>query len=407
MKQEETKGQVMPPQGRDLKEAGIQTAHAHGGTAEIPAPSERKRIPRDAVVQTVDAERETFAPEDPVDTILSIFEKTSRPLSYFASTDPPPVTWLVDRLIEDGTLTLMYGGAGSLKSFFVEDLVIAVASKVPFLNPSPGDASAPAARKTTHGQVIWLDADIGLRGTHRRLHALAAGYGVSDGALEVLSFPPFDLDNQAAVDALVRLIVKKKARILVIDVLAHVLGVGDENDAAALRKPLQSLRRIVEETGCSIIALHHPRKGGSTGESHDDLRGSSALAGAVDLLLRIERPDRSKTRITIVSTKTRGVEITPLSAELSTESDAVGKLVSARFFGVAHRTTAQCSDSDRRTAVVEALANSKDPLSSTKLKKKVGGRAQETTNTISALVKDGSVIETPGPRGAKFYALKP
>jgi hypothetical protein len=87
------------------------------------------------------------------------------------------------------------------------------------------------------------------------------------------------------------------ARLLVVDTLAQFAGlVGDEEnnsgDAMRAMQPLQ----LAAAQGTGILVQRHERKsGGPVGESG---RGSSAYAGAVDIVLSLRRPE-GNTRPTV------------------------------------------------------------------------------------------------------------
>jgi hypothetical protein len=79
--------------------------------------------------------------------------------------------------------------------------------------------------------------------------------------------------------------------ILLLDPLSF-LHTGDENKAQDAIAIGTSLKQIALESGSAIIALHHERKsapGGGVGSDLDSGRGSSALAAAVGLYMRLAK----------------------------------------------------------------------------------------------------------------------
>jgi hypothetical protein len=81
------------------------------------------------------------------------------------------------------------------------------------------------------------------------------------------------------------------ARVLVVDTLGQFAGVkGDaENNAGAALEAVAPLQEAAAVDGLAVAILRHERKGG--GEVGDSGRGSSAFAGAVDVVLRLRRPE--------------------------------------------------------------------------------------------------------------------
>lgn len=97
------------------------------------------------------------------------------------------------------------------------------------------------------------------------------------------------------VDHLAGLVAKHTYALVVVDPLANLLPVRDENDAASMLSALMPLGRITE-ADAALLLLHHPRKGdGGEGQA---ARGSGALPGFVDVLVEMRRctSERSDTR---------------------------------------------------------------------------------------------------------------
>ncbi len=82
------------------------------------------------------------------------------------------------------------------------------------------------------------------------------------------------------------------AVLLIIDRLAFwsALGADREKDAGSVQEVMTPL---IEATraGLAVLLVHHQRKAG--GEDGDAIRGSTALAGATDANLELERVDRA------------------------------------------------------------------------------------------------------------------
>src|SRR5690606_16228386 len=57
---------------------------------------------------------------------------------------------------------------------------------------------------------------------------------------------------------------------------------GDENDSGAMSAVMQAMRAIRDIVGCSVVFLHHSKKGASAGRGGQDMRGSTAIHGAYD-----------------------------------------------------------------------------------------------------------------------------
>ncbi len=197
---------------------------------------------------------------------------------------PDAVTWLAYPWLAAGSITELAGKvklAG--KTTFATYLVRAVLDGAPFLG-----------QPTTKTPVVYLTEQ---PPTSFRVAMARAG---------LLGRPDFVVLHwnhtighsweevaQAATEECKR----RCASLLVVDTLAQFAGlVGDEenNSGDALRamQPLQ----VAATQGIGVLVERHERKGGgSVGESG---RGSSAYAGAVDIVLSLRRPE-GNTRPTV------------------------------------------------------------------------------------------------------------
>jgi len=98
-------------------------------------------------------------------------------------------------------------------------------------------------------------------------------------------------DMQKAISRLVRI-----PDVVVIDTLRSLLGIEDENDSAQMSRAVQPWITYSQQTGCTLIVLHHTRKGG--GKYGEGVSGGHGLIGAFDVILELNR-DGDNNRRTI------------------------------------------------------------------------------------------------------------
>ena len=100
--------------------------------------------------------------------------------------------------------------------------------------------------------------------------------------------------DQGGHEQLVRLIEHEQAELAIIDTFAMIKRPGDMKGYEAEYAAMSDLKRLVTETGASILALHHTRKpsANDTGDVFDGILGSSALTAVPDnLLVFVNRDD--------------------------------------------------------------------------------------------------------------------
>lgn len=101
--------------------------------------------------------------------------------------------------------------------------------------------------------------------------------------------------------------------VLVIDTMANMWPVRDENSASEVGAAVNAIKVVVKDSPRSVLAVHHMRKGG--GDNFTGSRGSGASSALADILLEFTREEggfgaRSKTKRVLTGTG-RFNEITP------------------------------------------------------------------------------------------------
>ncbi|MBI4345922.1 MAG: AAA family ATPase [Elusimicrobia bacterium] len=166
----------------------------------------------------------------------------------------------------------------------------------------------------------------------------------------------------------------REAGVLFVDTLSQWAGIrGDgENSAGEALEALAPLQEAAGRHGLAVVVLRHSRKAG--GDVGDDTRGSSAFAGAVDIVLSLRRADgNAEPNIRVLHGLSRFAD-TPeslalrLTAEegyvaLGTEAALAVEIARRQLLEAAPRTTEHAMTADelidaakvRRTSGQEAL----------------------------------------------------
>lgn len=197
----------------------------------------------------------------------------------------PPKPWLIESLIGERDLGMIYGPPGSGKTFVVIDLVFAACLGQQFALQFAIDRPLTLA----------YCAGEGISGLPSRFTAAAAFYGVSD----LPNFTFFEVVPQlfsSRIDSsqhtILQFVSEWQARqeedkaqgldLLIIDTLHSATVNADENSAKDMGLVLQLAKVAIQELRCAVLLVHHSNKAG-TGE-----RGSSALRGAMDFMLEVK-----------------------------------------------------------------------------------------------------------------------
>jgi AAA domain len=225
----------------------------------------------------------------------------SLPLRYWADlgTVSPPDR-LVRRLLGTGSLAVIYGEPGCGKTFLATDLGLHIAL-----------GRAWFGRAVTPGAVIYVAGE-GVAGINNRLAGFKAKHE-PDGDVAFAIVPVAidlgpggtDTDRVIAATAAVEARTGKAVLLIVVDTLARSMGAGDENSTQDMGRFVASCDRIRLGTGATILVVHHRGKSSQAGA-----RGSSALLGAADTVLEVEKLEGGRVaRVVKQKDAVDGVEI--------------------------------------------------------------------------------------------------
>jgi RecA-family ATPase len=349
-------------------------------------------------------------PDYPINSVLEKWRTFTLKDAY----EPrDPIKYLAGKIFEIPSLNVIYGAPGSLKSFFLQDLAVCVAGGKPWLPPYiEGELQALTV---TQGPVVWLDFDNGTRRTHDRFSALGKTLGLAPETLLYyysMPEPTLDARYKDQVEELEKIIKEHKAKLVIIDNLGIISGGADENTSDMI-PVLSNLRGLVETTETVMIVIHHRTKSDNKNRTGFTLRGHSSIESALDLVLLIDRKDKSDT-ISIQATKERGADVPTFSATFTYQNDSQEQLQKARFYSVQ-------TDEDIETAVImKAIYETAgvEPINKTTLGEMVKsildkqeGRKPVGINRISPIidkmVQSGFLIQTNGPHAAKLITRNP
>jgi hypothetical protein len=185
-----------------------------------------------------------------------------------------PPTWLIENILTENGLSMIWGRSGAMKSFVALDMALCIATGAPW-----------HGHAVKRGLVIYIAAE-GSHGLGRR----AIGWRRTRGA--ELPKPSFRLIPHTValtsddLNALCEAILDLPARpaLVVVDTLARTIGAGDENKTPDMNAYVNAADRIRDATGANVLIIHHS---GVHEEKRE--RGSNALRGAADTVIKVSR----------------------------------------------------------------------------------------------------------------------
>ena len=238
----------------------------------------RKPEPAAPPAQTVEA-----APGEEALSTLEKFRRKLVPASALAEMDAPePLVW---DLLDMDTESWMIGAPGSLKSFVALDLAGHI-----------GTGREWQGHRVRQGPVLYVAAE-GARGLVLRTRAWEKSFGPMSG-VTFLPYPVQVASTDGQWAALVQLAAELKPALVVIDTQARVTVGLEENSAKDMGILVNAVGMLKRATGACILVVHH------TGRNGGDARGSSALDGAQETELKIQRSqDRAALSAKVIQDK--------------------------------------------------------------------------------------------------------
>lgn len=192
----------------------------------------------------------------------------------------PPPAWLVKRTLPETGIAAIWGPSGSGKSLVAQDLVVAV-----------GSGNAWCGSKTAaQGGTLLIAAEaaeiLGPRlraaGVSENLPLIwsdAPGFFVQDNSWEAFA----KLINAGRDELAARF--DAPLRMVMIDTFSAAGVVQDENDNGQMQRAMTLMTQYAKKAGILIVLIHHTDKAGK------EMRGASAMRGALDSSISVTRGD--------------------------------------------------------------------------------------------------------------------
>lgn len=186
--------------------------------------------------------------------------------------------WLVKGLIDQGTLSVVYGPPGSGKSFVVLNMALHVALGRDWFG-----------LRVKQAAVVYVIAEGG-RGMPNRVEAFRKHHNLT-GVDVPFAFVPctVDLRDPAADTEPLIALIKQVAEDfgspvgwIIVDTLSRALNGGNENASEDMTALIGNADRIREDTNAHVLFVHHPPQG------ENKPRGHTSLIGAVDTAISLK-----------------------------------------------------------------------------------------------------------------------
>ena len=190
----------------------------------------------------------------------------------------PPLEWDIDGVMPTGGFIYLVGGPGVGKTLLALWMACCIAL-----------GRAWYGRAVRHGPVVYVAAE-GARSLHSRRELWKGAYDVENQESGVTWFPHrLPLADTEAVGLFIASVARFRPRLVVIDTLARCSQGTRENDPDGMGRLLESIDRMRETLGATVLVLAHPSREGS-----DSPRGHSSQDGAADAIWVLKDQDGAR-----------------------------------------------------------------------------------------------------------------
>ena len=191
----------------------------------------------------------------------------------------PEIEYVVDGLIPMGGLTILAGRPKVGKSWLALQIGASVSCGREVLG-----------RRVTDGPSIYLC----LEDSPRRMRGRSLHQGVPTEVNLRFSYTMERKLDQGGLADFRALVETEEPRLVVLDTFnAATSGKFDENSSGPVGELAYELQDIAQKSNAAVVLIHHygkPKVGGGA-DFINDLRGSSALAGAADVIVGLGQTD--------------------------------------------------------------------------------------------------------------------
>jgi RecA-family ATPase len=200
--------------------------------------------------------------------------------------DVPP-EWLIDTILEKGTVASLYAEPKAGKSFVGISMMLSVATGTPWYEYKTKEGGEGVLYLCGEGEKSIFKRILAWE-KHFDTDLKKAPFKVSKRSVGILDDKNYDKLLEKAHEAKNQI---GSLGLIIIDTIQRNFGQGDENSTSDMNQFIQRIDRLKFETGACIMLVHHTGHAGTKSNGIRRGRGSSVLPASVDSEFYIERED--------------------------------------------------------------------------------------------------------------------
>lgn len=293
----------------------------------------------------------------------------------------PPREWLVEGILQAGSLAELHGKPGVGKTFLALSLAGSISTGFPFFGHEV----------VKQGFVVYVAAE-GDQSLPPRLRAWRKFHREDERpGLRVIP-ESVNLGKSTEVEELIAQLrtLPESPVLVVIDTLARCMVGGDESSAKDMGLVVHATELIRTAVGATVLLVHHP------GHDSSRERGSSALRGAADTMMALKE---GRATIDLVCEKQKdSAPFEPVHLEFVAQGDSLVMVPAGSGAGQSEEDL-----TEQQQQALQALARAQGGLTATGWKEATGVEGSSFYNCRKKLVRLRLVEGGGGP--GQLYRL--
>lgn len=313
-----------------------------------------------------------------------------------------PPAWLIQDVLTEHGLSMVWGRSGSLKSFAVLDMGLCIATGLSW-----------HGKAVRQGRVVYLAAE-GSQGLVGRINGWMQNRGRDCQEPDFQVIPHgLTLVNDGDLEALIAAINERPVppAFIVIDTLSRTFGSGNPNQPSDMNAFVSACDRLKDATGAHVLVVHH---GGKDTDKNE--LGNESLRNASDTVIHVRRKDDTielvneapkgkqkdaeefptiKLEAVKIAHESNGKESTTLILNLREDDGKAGP-----------EGTADVALGKIEKQIIAALTKAGEPLGLTRLALMTGAHNKSLTRALDTLNDKNLVIRADdGDENRKLWRL--
>ena len=297
------------------------------------------------------------------------------------------IKMFVQDLIPFGSIVAFTGDSSSFKTFLLQSLAGHALTGTPWLGHF----------ETAKGKVLIVDEENPLPFTRERFGLMGTP---ASNELVLLVQSGFMLDAKGHLETLKSYVDVMQPSLIIFDSLVDIHQ--KEENSSEMNSLFKSIRAELLTPDRVIIVIHHHRKVqvGQSRKASSNIRGSTAIRGAVDVHIAADRVGTGQEVILTHDKMRGGKEVEPFRVKLQLQEDHT---LNFDYQGEDHSARETLEAAQR--SVLDFLANATEEVDVKTFASQLLMSGGSVRAVMETLVESGKVVERVGARGKKLYSL--